>query len=82
MAIEKTQWHGYPHAAAVICDECGATISEGENAERAEERVPEEAILIRCILFTPHGVRHDHRDYCDVDCQLASGNEDEPESQP
>lgn len=73
MITPTKDWRGYPNAARITCDHCGATISEGTNPENAEERVPVTAILVRRTIFTPHGIRRDQRDYCGVYCQSLHG---------
>lgn len=66
-------WRGYPNAAALICDGCGATISEGENPDRAVERAPQRTILVRRVIATAQGLKHDERDYCSFSCQIMHG---------
>ena len=74
-------WYGYPSAAAVICDECGATIHEDTNPDRAIEGVPEESVIVRETKFDKHGAHSISLDFCSPQCHNAyfgiAENEDE-----
>jgi hypothetical protein len=64
--ITFVDWHGYPNAAGIVCDQCGKTIAEGTHIENAIDRLPAESVTIERKI---RPLMSQRLDFCDSVCE-------------
>lgn len=69
--IKNTPRRDCPKAVTLICDECGAALSKGDDLKQAESHVNKDAILIHKAVTTIAGLRLVILDFCGLACQVA-----------